>query len=342
MTLSKQHIGLISLYFIFCLAGCSRVNGEKDSDSEIALPGEVVEAVFDSTALAKDTLQTPLEEKFTVEDGQDIKTAELEFMRNSPDADKYMSGIMPVIARETPKYAAKLLNNSYDGFIVVDKASLRVLLYDKFGREQRAYDMACAKNYGTKHKRADSRTPEGFFSVEGIYNSTDWLFTDDEGNTSPKKGQFGPRFIRIKTPVTSQVGIHGTCAPWSIGSRSSHGCIRIKNEQILELVELVTPGMPVIINPGKRDRRVNREEGYDIPYFPTAPKYAMTEAEKKLSPGPEMKDNLETDSIAHVRDSVEVDSQVLSNADSDSEKAAENAADSVIRTESGDSIPVSD
>ena len=68
--------------------------------------------------------------------------------------------------------------------------------------------MACAKNYGTKHKKADSRTPEGFFEVEGIYNSTDWLYTDDDGVTSKKKGQFGPRFIRLKIPVTSQIGIH--------------------------------------------------------------------------------------------------------------------------------------
>ena len=50
----------------------------------------------------------------------------------------------------------------------------------------------------------------------------------------------------------------------------------------MELVELVEPGMPVIVLPGKKDRAVNREEGYDIPYFPTAPKYAMTETEKAL------------------------------------------------------------
>ena len=192
------------------------------------------------------------------------RTEVTEYVESGPKADRYQGGILPVIARETPEYAARLIPElaRYDGFIVVD--------------------MACARNYGTKHKKADSRTPEGFFSVEGRYNSTEWLYTDDNGVQSKKKGQFGPRFIRIKIPTTSQIGIHGTCAPWSIGHRASHGCIRLTNENILELVELVTPGMPVIILPGKRDRAVNREEGYDIPYFPTNPKYAMSDSERKL------------------------------------------------------------
>lgn len=210
---------------------------------------------------------------------EDYKFASYEDMRTYLDtcaeAEKYAEGIMPVIAEEVPEYAEKLIGNQHSRFIVVDKASMNVILYDKYGRQERKYGMACAKNYGTKHKKADSRTPEGFFSVEGRYNSTDWLFTDDNGVQSKKKGQFGPRFIRLKIPTTSQIGIHGTCAPWSIGHRSSHGCIRILNENIMELVDLVEPGVPVIVLPGKRDRKVNREEGYDIPYFPTSPKYAM-------------------------------------------------------------------
>lgn len=208
----------------------------------------------------------------------------LEYLEEDPEAAAYAGGIIPVIAENVPEYADKLLANEYDKFIVVDKASLRVILYDKYGQELRAYDMACAKNYGNKHKKGDSRTPEGFFYVQGTYDSTDWLFTDDNGVQSKKKGQFGPRFIRLRIPGTSQIGIHGTCAPWSIGHRVSHGCIRILNENILELVDLVEPGMPAIILPGKRDRKVNREEGCFVPYFPTAPKYAMTESEKTHNP----------------------------------------------------------
>lgn len=236
----------------------------------------------DSTALT-DTVQEKPEPKPGDEDFRfNDPDALSDYLSEGEEASSYAGGILPVIAEYVPEYADRLVANQHNGFIVVDKASMRVILYDRYGQEVKVYDMACAKNYGTKHKKADSRTPEGFFSVEGKYNSTDWLFTDDNGVQSKKKGQFGPRFIRIKIPNTSQIGIHGTCSPWSVGHRVSHGCIRITNEQIMELVDLVEVGMPVIILPGKKDRQVNREEGYNIPYFPTAPKYAMTDSEKKL------------------------------------------------------------
>lgn len=193
----------------------------------------------------------------------------LDYMQNSPYREKYEAGILPRMARENLPYTNKLLNSTYSRFLVVDKGKMKVQVYDCYGRKEIEYGIACAKNFGTKHEKGDSRTPEGFFSVEGIYDSTDWLFTDDNGVTSPKKGQFGPRFIRLRIPTTSQIGIHGTCAPWSIGSRASHGCIRVTNENILKLVEIVEVGMPVIVNPGSRDMRVNLEEGYDVPYITT-------------------------------------------------------------------------
>lgn len=195
----------------------------------------------------------------------------IDYMKNSGNWERYSAGLLPRMASENLKYATRLLNSEYPRFIIVDKRRMKVLLYDRYGVELKNYGMCCAKNFGTKHKRADSRTPEGFFSVEGIYDSTDWLFTDDDGVTSKKKGQFGPRFIRISCPQTSQIGIHGTCAPWSIGSRSSHGCIRVTNENILELVELVEKGMPVIITPGIRDQLVNRKEGCTVLSVTTRP-----------------------------------------------------------------------
>lgn len=81
---------------------------------------------------------------------------------------------------------------------------------------------------------------------------------------SQTRGQYGPRFIRLKTPVTSGVGIHGTCSPGALGKRVSHGCIRIKNENILELVEYVEKGMPIIVSPGARDMKVNDKEGRNV------------------------------------------------------------------------------
>ncbi|MDE7402973.1 MAG: L,D-transpeptidase [Muribaculaceae bacterium] len=269
---------LASMALILGVSSCGNKGTDGTTDS---LPTET--PPLDTLVADIDTISA-IDSVKTIEDIEVSTDGINAYINSLPDADRYQGGILPVIANNAPEYARKLVANKYSRFLVVDKASMRVLLYDRYGQLEKAYDMACAKNYGNKHKKADSRTPEGFFSVEGIYNSTDWLFTDDDGKTSKKKGQFGPRFIRLRIPTTSQIGIHGTCAPWSIGHRTSHGCIRITNENILELVELVEPGMPAIVLPGKRDRAVNREEGFASVYFPTNPKYAISEAEKKLTP----------------------------------------------------------
>lgn len=219
----------------------------------------------------------------------------LKFVKSEEYRSSYKGSIIPQMIKDYFPYAQKLLNSKYQRFIVVDKYSMRVMLFDRMGRLERAYKMACARNYGTKHEKGDERTPEGFFSVENIYDSTDWLFVDDDGKKSDIKGQFGPRFIRLRIPGTSQIGIHGTCSPRSIGWRCSHGCIRITNEQIMELVELVEPGMPVIVNPGRRDTKTNLEEGFDVPWISVAPDTARYR-KPKFTPKPPV-DTIVADSV---------------------------------------------
>ncbi|WP_425059961.1 hypothetical protein SCACP_05950 [Sporomusa carbonis] len=54
-------------------------------------------------------------------------------------------------------------------------------------------------------------------------------------------------------------GIHGTSAPWSIGSFASHGCIRMRNQDSEELYEWVPVGTPVdIVGPREKVQRVLR------------------------------------------------------------------------------------
>jgi lipoprotein-anchoring transpeptidase ErfK/SrfK len=43
------------------------------------------------------------------------------------------------------------------------------------------------------------------------------------------------------------VGIHGTSEPQLVPGRVSHGCIRLRNEDILRLVGLMPVGTPVTI-----------------------------------------------------------------------------------------------
>lgn len=255
----------VALLTIMFAVSCSRTDSSSvDSQSAAVAQQMAAPDDFDSTknkvdSTANDDIKRPKYNAYTPNEAIDL-------MKSLPDADKYMSGILPQMSQECLDYAMRLLNDDHGGFIIVDKQAMKVVLYDKYGREQLRYGIACARNYGTKQGKGDCRTPEGFFSVEGIYDSTDWLYRSDNGYVSKKKGQFGPRFIRLAIPTTSQIGIHGTCAPGSIGGRVSHGCIRVTNENILELVKHVRPGMPVIVSPSVRDQKVNAREGHNIPW----------------------------------------------------------------------------
>lgn len=258
---------------LFVTAALFAASGASDTICKAGTPAMADPALEGAVEMVRDSLWSQFVEEALTEEYPDLTFATsadaIEYMHDSGYWFEYSDGILPQMAQDNLEYATKLLNNAHDGFVVVDKSRMKVIKYDRFGREEVVYGMACGKNYGTKHKRSDCRTPEGFFAVKKIQNSTDWKYVDDNGHVSNKTGEFGPRFIRLDIPGISSIGIHGTCAPWSIGGRRSHGCIRLKNENILDLVERVETGMPVIVNPGKKDLAVNREEGYDIPQIST-------------------------------------------------------------------------
>lgn len=250
--------------------GCSKGNGSTSMEENVRPVADSGTAIAETESIAglpdqKDSITT--QKRYTDHTFSTAGDA-LAFMQKSSGWTAYQEGILPQMASENLEYATKLLNSPYRHFIVVDKDKMKVILFDRYGRVVKQYGMAGPRNYGTKHKKGDSRTPEGYFSAEGIYDSSDWEFTDDNGVRHPGKC-FGPRFIRIKNPVTTQVGIHGTSSPGSIGRRVSHGCIRLHDRNILELVKYVEIGMPVIIIPGPADRSVNVREGYYTGYFNT-------------------------------------------------------------------------
>ncbi len=198
----------------------------------------------------------------------------IDYMKTSGYWTEYSNGIIPDIVTQHLPYARKLINNKHDYFIIVDKGSMMVILYDKYGQQKLSYKMACGRNYGHKRQKADCRTPEGFFHCQGVFDSTDWLYTNDYGVTSPVRGQFGPRFIR----VCPQIGIHGTGARYSIGRRCSHGCIRIQNENIMILHKYAKKGMPIIVNPGPNDVKANKKNGVSMPVL-TIPNLPIVQAQ---------------------------------------------------------------
>jgi lipoprotein-anchoring transpeptidase ErfK/SrfK len=62
----------------------------------------------------------------------------------------------------------------------------------------------------------------------------------------------GPRWVGLSK---KGYGIHGTNAPGSIGKAASHGCIRLRNRDMVQLFALVHVGDTVEIH-GERDQEI--------------------------------------------------------------------------------------
>ena len=123
-------------------------------------------------------------------------------------------------------------------YISVDKPSLRLYLIED-NDTILSFPVCAGENLGQKRRSGDHKTPEGTFSISMIQDSSRWY----------RVGSYGPWFFRLRTPMSTHIGIHGTDEPESIGTRASEGCIRLHNEDLVKLKPHVFRGMKVIISP---------------------------------------------------------------------------------------------
>lgn len=88
------------------------------------------------------------------------------------------------------------------------------------------------KSYPVAVGAPDTPTPPGNWTIA-------------EKITNPG-GPYGSRWMGLSIPGGSY-GIHGTNMPDSIGTYASHGCVRMFNEDVIDLYNLVSIGTPVQI-----------------------------------------------------------------------------------------------
>lgn len=150
-------------------------------------------------------------------------------------------------------------DESKAAYIIISKQDFTLSLYDSDDRLVCRFPVAVGKNYGNKQRSGDMKTPEGDFSIQQIQPASDWGHDFGDG-----KGWipncYGNWFIRLKTPPHRGIGIHGTHAPESIGTRATEGCIRLRNADLDSLKPLVRVGMSVAILPSDADREADAEQ----------------------------------------------------------------------------------
>jgi lipoprotein-anchoring transpeptidase ErfK/SrfK len=103
------------------------------------------------------------------------------------------------------------------------------------GRVLKVYDVAVGK--------ASTPTPQGKYVVINRVPNPTWY--GPQGPVPPgKSNPIGTRWMGLSV---AGYGIHGTNAPASIGHAASHGCIRMRQQDLEEVFELVEIGTPVEI-----------------------------------------------------------------------------------------------
>lgn len=156
---------------------------------------------------------------------------------------------------------ANLASADEQHLIKVHKQSYTLELFEEGNAVPlKVYGVAVAKNPGDKQMTGDNRTPTSWgsavaiparyagaavgvpsaqvpFVVEEICDASFWThdFGDGKGVI---EGAYGPWFISLDTGWIG-IGIHGTHDPASIGTMASEGCIRLRNEDVAELKQLI-------------------------------------------------------------------------------------------------------
>ena len=90
------------------------------------------------------------------------------------------------------------------------------------------------------------QTPTGEFSVLQKQVNPAWEhpFTGQVVPPGPAN-PLGTRWIGFWTDGTNHIGFHGTPDESLIGSAVSHGCVRMRNEDVIALYEQVEMGTPI-------------------------------------------------------------------------------------------------
>ena len=125
-----------------------------------------------------------------------------------------------MVAQSHPRYSYPAPTS-----IVIDKSDFRLYWFK---------DDVFIKSYAIAIGKSSTPTPAAIWRIDSKY------YTDPNG-------VYGPRKLRLYRKVGSRYvytnyGIHGTNQPWVIGTKASHGCIRLHNTQILDLFPRVPLG----------------------------------------------------------------------------------------------------
>jgi hypothetical protein len=137
----------------------------------------------------------------------------------------------------------KSLRRQYGTVITIDRATFTLRLFK---------DLKVRKRYGVAVGAPGYTTPAGLFAIQSKQVNPAWTAPNSPwagelaGTTTAGGSPSNPLKARWMG-VNGAVGIHGTGQEGSIGTRASHGCIRMRVAEVIDLFDRVRIGTPVKI-----------------------------------------------------------------------------------------------
>jgi lipoprotein-anchoring transpeptidase ErfK/SrfK len=131
----------------------------------------------------------------------------------------------------------------YDTVVTIDRPNFKLRLFK---------GLKFRKGYGIAVGMAGLETPAGRYAIQNKQINPAWHVPNSAwagslaGQVIPGGAPNNPLKARWMG-IANGVGIHGTAEAWSIGTRASHGCIRMHVPDVIDLFRRVPVGAPVLI-----------------------------------------------------------------------------------------------
>ncbi len=204
-------------------------NSDEWNEALDALGKANVELIFAPQA-------TPDSKVYTVESGDSLTSIGIKLnttqglltRANSLDADATLQ------VGQTLKWTPK------DFRIVIERSTRRLFLMDSNGM---------FKRYSTGLGMPGHETALGKYKIGNKIKDPTWYKPGaDPIPPGDPKNELGTRwmpFVPVQEGLPSDLGIHGAIDPATVGQYSSHGCARLRMDEVEELYDLVVRSTPV-------------------------------------------------------------------------------------------------
>ena len=147
------------------------------------------------------------------------------------------------LTKVKPRVTFANLSRVYNTVLTIDRDNFKLRLFK---------GLKFRKSYGIAVGMAGLDTPAGRYAIQNKQVNPAWHVPNSAwagslaGQVIPGGAPNNPLRARW-LGIANGVGIHGTAEDWSIGTRASHGCIRMHVSDVIDLYGRVPVGSPVLI-----------------------------------------------------------------------------------------------